>query len=343
MIAGKTNKHLAWRAAKAFTLVEILVVIGIMTVLIAMLLPALNKALESVHTLQCALNMPQIGLAMQTYANDNRGRYPWACLHWDSTARRQAANVFYAGYGGYTVTQLKDRDLTWDDMIESYLGVNASQTALMGQMPTPNPILICPSDDIPCNSTIVTAAVPGARRSYAMNGTRTATTVAIDPRQTQVASPLGVTAGTGDSIHTGYLDPSITYAVFPYCYQASDMPQASETILVAERPSSNNVLGTDNDCVVISPVDQLDTATASRITYLRPTHAGNKYFNYLFVDGHVSTMLPTETIGADIQGLNGHGYMGKCTNTAVLTANGWSTSNAAKAPPLGAWTRDPTD
>jgi prepilin-type N-terminal cleavage/methylation domain-containing protein/prepilin-type processing-associated H-X9-DG protein len=61
---------------KGFTLVELLVVIGIISVLISMLLPALNKAREAAKTIACASNMKQIMLGLQMYANDNRGYLP---------------------------------------------------------------------------------------------------------------------------------------------------------------------------------------------------------------------------------------------------------------------------
>lgn len=63
------------RLHRAFTLIELLVVIGIIAVLLAILLPALEKAREHAHVAKCATNLRSLGAGLALYANENHGNY----------------------------------------------------------------------------------------------------------------------------------------------------------------------------------------------------------------------------------------------------------------------------
>jgi prepilin-type N-terminal cleavage/methylation domain-containing protein/prepilin-type processing-associated H-X9-DG protein len=70
--------HARSRPRGAFTLVELLVVIGIIAVLISVLLPALARSRRAAQTVACLSNLRQVGLGYYMYVNNNKGYLPFA-------------------------------------------------------------------------------------------------------------------------------------------------------------------------------------------------------------------------------------------------------------------------
>ena len=62
--------------ARAFTLIEILVVVAILIILMALLLPALSAARQQVAGFECLSHLRQIGQAVAMYRADNDDVYP---------------------------------------------------------------------------------------------------------------------------------------------------------------------------------------------------------------------------------------------------------------------------
>src|SRR4051794_19484340 len=71
------------RSRRGFTLVELLVVIGIIAVLIGILLPALGRARSQAQTVACLANLRSIGQAINVYAVNNKQSLPIG--EWDGT------------------------------------------------------------------------------------------------------------------------------------------------------------------------------------------------------------------------------------------------------------------
>ncbi len=265
------------RVVRGFTLVELLVVIGIIAVLVSLLLPSLGRVRRSAVATQCLSNLKQLGVAMQMYINDNKGSF----------TPRFSSGI---GYRTGAWNQVGDPDLyvSWDDLLGAYDGRKLTQDEMRlsyapKRLTSADNVWRCGEDDG------IRAAASGFAnlvnpRSYGINS-----------RIVSVWSPHPVVSG----------------ASMYRPLRAGKLRRSAETILMFDFPvikwpgSANDVfswLGARDygDASQASP----PPAGTSSIVWqtqglgsVRGIHPGGKRgkMNYLMADFHVEALEPGET------------------------------------------------
>lgn len=256
MLAHISLKH----RRSAFTLVELLVVIGIIALLISILLPSLARARRAANAVACSSNMRQATMAILMYANDHKNQVPPGYVNLPNDPPNS--------YNGWVIG--------WDELIYPYLGGRdlAPYGAFYNQDVW---TLRCPEDtEIRVVSWLSTNA---RRKSFALvrNADWNTYSTGLVGRGMCMSTSLSTVANGSAPTNANFRVLKITEA-----------KAAAETLLMTEQAHEQNVFGYGGMGVADSPQGQLQMLAT-------PLHDGK--FNYAFCDGHVEALSPYETFG----------------------------------------------
>lgn len=170
------NRLLRFRSRRGFTLIELLVVIAIIAILIALLVPAVQKVRESAARLTCTNNLKQVGLSIHSFASGNNNRLPPMVNYMGGG---QGWTVFWAHIlPGIEQDNLYRQMSTWGASWNN--GGNAKVV----------PIYLCPSDSSHSNGLLTVGAGGWSGISYAPSYQMFGLFVGYDPSSGQyVAKP----------------------------------------------------------------------------------------------------------------------------------------------------------
>jgi prepilin-type N-terminal cleavage/methylation domain-containing protein/prepilin-type processing-associated H-X9-DG protein len=237
-----------------FTLVELLVVIGIIALLISILLPALSSAREQANRVKCAVNLRSIGQAMMLYAQENHGRYPRTRYERFSGQRNYFSTY---GYDPPFATGANGVPTSGAPLVND---ITAAYFLLVHYRFVPAEVFICPSTDHQNDALLIWEGDPPWRRDPSLRSNFVVTDPLGKDFSYSFANPYPGFGGSGP------LEPT-------YQYRPTD---PADLALAADRNDGQRWNTFDPD------------AGQAKIQPMNSSNHRRKGQNVLFNDGHVS-------------------------------------------------------
>lgn len=260
----------------AFTLVELLVVIGVVSLLISLLLPALNKARETSKTVKCLSNLKQIGIAHMMYIDAHKGYIVLAGYRSDTSS-------FPSEQGSWATLLVGGKFIQAPNQPDPFSVESSGTSALMcpsglnirwGSVTGWNPNHVAPFNDPRVGSH--PAAGQFYRSQRVSNGVVDLT----------VDTHYGIngTSGNGGSVE-GFPFSRITYYTTPSPGWGRDSNNTSK------RPVNIRITAIPEASKFVQFYDGLFyNFNGSGRSRIAARHNGQKFTNVLFFDGHAETI-----------------------------------------------------